>query len=364
MATPQFLSPPFSLRGLLGSPWLRPLNDLAALDDLLAVVDPLWSLTAVRARVVEARVEAPGVRTLVLSPNRWWPGHAAGQHVAVEVEIDGRRRRRTFSLSSAPRRDGLLEITVKRREGGAVSGWWNGAAAIGDLVTLGKPSGDFVLPRELPSRVVMLAAGSGVTPVMAMLRELAARRPHCRVTMLSWARTPGDAIFAQELQRMARDGSWFDYRPHFTASAGRIGDDALTRLAVEAGEAPAYACGPEGFVARVRAAWTRAGRAAHLRVESFGAPLRRASAEGPSPVHARRSARTFAAAPGRTLLEAAEDAGLRPAYGCRAGVCHECRCRKLDGVAVDLRDGRLLAEPGETIQLCVTAAATPLTLDL
>lgn len=248
------------LRGLVRSPWLRPLNDLAAIDDLLALVRPHWSLSTIRARVVEAVRETADVRTLVLSLNRLWPGHRAGQHVTVEVEIAGRRLRRTFSLSSAPRRDGLVCITVKRREGGKVSGWWNDEARVGNVITLSPPAGQFVLPAVVPRRFVMVSAGSGI----------------------------------------ARNGG----------SAAQAGG---------------------GIVQTVEAS---------------------------------RSARTFAAAASQSLLEAAEQAGLRPVYGCRAGICHTCKCRKLSGVVEDLRDGRVSSEPGEMIQLCVTSARSAVTLEL
>jgi ferredoxin-NADP reductase len=361
MATTMF---PSLLRVFFQSPWLRPLNDPAALDDLLSVVDPLWSLSRVRARVVDRKREAPGVTTLVLETNRRWPGHVSGQHVTVEVEVDGRRLRRPFSLSSAPRGDGLVEITVKLREGGAVSRWWNEDAAVGDVLTLGEPSGDFVLPPVLSRRLVMLTAGSGLTPVMAMLRELRGRAARTEVVLVHSARTRGDAIFAEELDDLARSGAWLDYRPRLTATDGRLDDDALDALAREAGDAPAYVCGPVEFALAVHGAWSRAGLAANLRTESFGAPRPRSDAGTSSEVHARRSARTFTAQPGQSLLEAAEAAGLRPSYGCRAGICQECRCRKLDGVVEDIRDGRRLDEPGESIQLCVTVARSAVTLDL
>lgn len=361
MATTMF---PSLLRVFFQSPWLRPLNDRAALDDLLSVVDPLWSLSRIRALVVDRKREVPGVTTLVLETNRRWPGHAAGQHVTVEVEIDGRRLRRPFSLSSAPRGDNRVEITVKRREGGVVSRWWNEDAAVGDVLTLGAPSGDFVLPPVLPPRLVMLTAGSGVTPVMAMLRELRGRMAGTEVVLVHSARKSDEIIFAQELEDMARTGGWLDYRSRLTATDGRLDDAALETLAREADDAPAYVCGPAEFALAVRGAWSRTGLAANLRTESFGAPRPRNDSGAPSGVHARRSARTFTAQPGQSLLEAAEAAGLRPAYGCRAGICQECRCRKLDGVVEDVRDGRLLDEPGESIQLCVTVARSAVTLDL
>src|SRR5688572_23655241 len=86
----------------LRSPWLRPFNDLAAVDDWLGLLNPMWSLTEIRARVVEIRDETPDTKTFVLAPNRRWPGFTAGQHVTVTLELDGVRRQRTFSLSSAP----------------------------------------------------------------------------------------------------------------------------------------------------------------------------------------------------------------------------------------------------------------------
>ena len=355
--------PPF-LRDVLASPWLKPLNDTAAIDDLLQLVDPLWSLSRIRARVVRVKREAPGVTTLALQANRLWPGHAAGQHVAVEVDVEGRRLRRTFSVSSAPQADRIVEITAKQREGGPVSTWWNTRAAVGDVMVLGEPRGGFVLPAPLPRRLVMLAAGSGITPLMAMLRDLAQRRADCDVLLVASARTADDLVFAEELRAMARRGNRLQLHTRFTARDGRLEPDRLAQLAREAGDAPAFACGPDGFVAAVREAWAGQGAGHLLRVESFGAPRTATTSDGPVTVHASRSGRDFVALPGQSLLEAAEAAGLRPAYGCRAGICHECRCRKLEGIAVDLRNGRAMREPGETVQLCIAAARGPLTLDL
>jgi ferredoxin-NADP reductase len=355
---------PSLLQTLLRSPWLRPLNDLGAIDDLLSLLDPLWSLGAIRARVVEVRRETATATTLVLKTNGHWPGHAPGQHVQVEVEIDGRRRRRTFSVSSAPTRDGLVHVTVQKREDGPVSGWWNGRARVGDLLTLSPPSGEFVLPSPLPPRVVMLAAGSGITPLMAMLRSLRGRSPEGHVTLVLSARTPAAMIFRDEIAEMASEGTWLAFRPHDSATDGRLDAEALGDLAREAGDAPVFACGPTGFVEAVRTAWAAVGRAAQVRVESFGPPRRPLPTGKSGTVTVSSTGRTFVASAGQTLLEAAESAGLRPAHGCRAGICHACKCRKLDGVAEDLRDGRLLVEAGETIQLCVTAARGAVTLDL
>lgn len=352
------------LRSFLNSPWLRPLNDLSALEDLVSLVDPLWSLSRVRARVVAARREAPGVRTLTLEPNRLWRGHVAGQHVGVEVEIDGRRLHRVFSLSSPPSIDGLLRITVKEHERGRVSAWWNRRATVGDVLTLTQAAGSFVLPDPLPTKIVMVSGGSGITPLMAMLRELHASRAAVEVLFVHTAHTRKDTIFADELEAIAGQWPLLDLRIHLSAERGRLGDDELAALAAEARGAVTMACGPAGLLERVRMAWREAGIEETLREERFGAPRRETSMSGVHAVETTQSGRLFAAREGRSMLEEAEAAGLAPAHGCRVGICHTCKCRKLSGVVEDLRDGSLHDEDGEIIQLCVTAARSAVTLDL
>lgn len=365
--SPEAPLPRRGLRALLGSTWLRPLNDVAALEDLLSWWAPTWSFTRVKARVVGAKSETARARTLVLAPNRLWPGHVAGQHVLVSAEVRGRRVSRTFSLSSAPRADGLVEITVQRREGGILSPWWNEVAAPGDVVVLGRPAGDFVLPSSLPSRVAMLSAGSGITPLMAMLRSLDGGESGVVVHFEYWAATRAEAIFADELEAMARRSPWLRLSIHATRDEGRPDADAFDRIAATCGDAPVWTCGPVGFRDAVRAAWERAGRPLPHE-ESFGIASRRVLPGLPSgkaePVRAVLSGRDFEAPPGVSLLEAAEAAGLRPVHGCRAGICHTCVCRLVSGTVVDLRDGRVTDEPGRSIQLCVSSAMSPVCIDL
>ena len=135
-------------------------------------VSPTFSLSALRARVVDIVVETPDTKTFVLEPNRHWPGHLAGQFVPVEVEVDGVTMVRCYSISSAPHQKHLA-LTVKRVPSGRVSGALHDRLRVGDVLRLGAPTGDFVLPAQPPKKLLLLSGGSGVTPVMSILRSLA-----------------------------------------------------------------------------------------------------------------------------------------------------------------------------------------------
>jgi ferredoxin-NADP reductase len=357
---------PALLTGFLASPWLRPLNDLEALDDLVGRFDATWSFTRIKARVIAAHRETADVRTLVLRPNRLWPGHVAGQHVLVEAEIGGRRVRRTFTISSPPRADGEVAITVKRRAGGKLSVWWNEGAEPGDVLTLSAPAGDFVLPATIPKRIAMLSAGSGITPVMALVRDLGERAPDTAVLFVHCARSRAEVIFGAELEQWARNEHRFDLRLHLTESAGRLDGAAWSALARTVGDDLTFVCGPAGFIDAATDAWRGAGNGDRLLSERFGPPPAIVAGDGSASqwVRAERSGVSFVAGGGKSLLAEAEAAGLTPAYGCRQGICHTCKCRKRSGSVEDLRTGQVSNQPDEIIQLCVSAARSAVTLDL
>jgi stearoyl-CoA 9-desaturase NADPH oxidoreductase len=190
------------------------------------------------------------------------------------------------------------------------------------------------------------------------------------VVFVHCASTPGEAICADELMALASRREQVDLRLRFTAVSGRLGDADWEALARETGDAPAYVCGPAAFMAAASRAWTarRAwishGLAENLHFERFALEPAETGGAAGGMVVAARSGKTFVAAPGQTLLVAAEAAGLRPKHGCRVGICHTCVCRKVSGATVDVRNGRISDEPGEIIQLCVNVPRTAVTLEL
>jgi ferredoxin-NADP reductase len=313
--------------------------------------------------VVEIREETPDVRSFILRPNRWWPGFVAGQHVTVALEIGGVRHHRSYSLSSIPA-DRFLRLTVKRHPGGRVSNAFHDQVAIGDVLELSPPAGEFVLPPVPPRKLLMLSAGSGITPVMSMLRDLHHRRPDRDVVFVHVCRTPGDGIFAGELRALAASMGGLRVVTHVTAERGRLDADGIAALVPDYAERPTWLCGPASFMERVQARWDAEGLGHRLACERFGGSVARHCAPGvPVQVRATRSNRSFATTGERPLLVEAEAAGLAPRYGCRIGICRTCRCRITSGTVENLRTGELTSEPGRLVQLCISAARSDLELE-
>ena len=340
------------IRRLWRHPLWAPLNDSAAWDRVAQVLDPAWSFTETRARVLRVVDEAPGVRSLWLRPNRRFAGFLPGQHVLLELEIAGARQARCFSLSQAPRADGLLRLTIKAKPGGPVS---TAASALrpGQVVRLGPAQGDF-RPREDRAPLLMLAAGSGITPMMALLQAMAGTQPDRDVVLLQVARTPDDRIFADELQALAPRFPGLRLQFHHSAMQGRPGAAAIAAAVPDWRERETLLCGPDGFMRQVEAMFDAVGQRGRLQSESFG---RRAPPVDPDATQhavAYGEAASFVARAGQTLLDAAEAAGLQPKFGCRRGICRTCQCRKRSGTVTNLLTGRASGPGEEWIQLCIS----------
>lgn len=350
-------------RGFWRQPLWAPLNDPEAWNRLARIVNPAWSFTEPRARVMRVVDEAAGVRSLWLRPNGRFGGFSPGQHVLLQLEIDGARQARCFSLSHAPRADGLLRLTIKRKADGPVS---TAAHALvpGQVVRLGRAQGEFA-PRDPASDLLLLAGGSGITPMMSILQGFAAAGSTRDVVLLHGIRAAADRIFADELQQLATH--WPRLRVHVHASAehGRLDAAAIERYVPDWRRRETLLCGPDGLMCQVEAMYAAAGCSERLQSESFG---RRAAPVDP---HAAAHAVThgnpeqvFTALAGQSLLDAAEAAGLEPRFGCRRGICRTCTCRKLSGTVTNLLTGQLSGPGEELIQLCISSPRSALELAL
>ena len=323
-------------------------------SDYLDLVSPLRAGADLRGRIEAVRPETADAATVVIRPGRGWRGHTAGQYVRIGVDVDGVRLWRAYSLTSAAdRRDGRLTITVKAIPDGKVSNHLVRDAKPGTLVHLDQAAGDFVLPSATPAKVLYLTAGSGITPVMGMLRDTA----FDDVVLVHSAPRPQDVIFRSELHALAADGRLRLTEVH-TDTDGKLDVARLGELVPDWAERETWACGPTGLLDAAEEHWSAHGVQERLHTErfrpsvvvtgeggevTFSATGKKADADGATP-----------------LLDVGEEAGVLMPSGCRMGICFGCVTPLKAGAVRDLRTGEITeAEPGVLIQTCVSAAAGP-----
>ena len=355
-------SRPGRLRRLIG-----PLVTPVVFDYWASRVHPLWRWDRPLARVVEKHPASADAVTLVLQPNRHWQGVQAGQHVLVGAEIDGALVRRSYS-PSATDRAGRVSITVRRIAGGRLSTHLAERTQVGDLLDIGPAFGAMLLP-SASTPCLFLAAGSGITPLMALIRARAAQGMSAPVTLLYWARRREELCFVAELRALAAQHAGFTVRFVLTGEAATADDEADGRIdaaqLAALGPLPthcAYACGPSGFTAA--AATLLDGQVARFMSEAFTPPARDDRTDGSVQVTLAGSGRHLTLPRGVNLLEALEAQGLKPAHGCRMGLCNTCACGKASGRTRDLSTGALHDEPTAALKLCVSSAVSDLVLDL
>jgi ferredoxin-NADP reductase len=284
--------------------------------------------------------------------------------VGVGVEIDGVRQWRTYSLTSPAAGWGRFAITVKAIPNGRVSQQLVHRTSPDALLYLRAAQGEFVLPSPVPPRLLFVTAGSGITPVMGMLRTLAAGGEMPDVVLLHSAPTPAETIFGVELRDLAERYPTLRLYQRHTATAGRLTLDELPALCPDWHERKAWACGPDRMLDDAEHHWRTAGVGDRLHVERFRPPAVVAGAGGANRVRFVTTGREVDADAGTPLLTVGEDAGVVMPSGCRMGICFGCVAPLRYGQVRDLRTGQVHGDEGELIQTCVSAAATPIELDL
>ena len=229
------------------------------------------------ATVIALRDETPTARSLVLRIPQW-PGHDAGQHVDVRLTApDGYRAVRSYSIASVPA-DDQVELTVEQAPDGEVSPYLVRVVAVGDQIEVRGPVGGwFVWRASQPEPVQLVAGGSGVVPLMAMVRRHALAASSTPVRLLYSARGPQSVIYRDELDRLAgRVDITYAYTrvvpPSWPRPAGRVDADLLTAAAFPPAREPTcYVCGPTGFVETVADLFVQGGHdPARIRTERFG----------------------------------------------------------------------------------------------
>lgn len=325
-------------------------------SDYLDLVSPLRAGADLCGRIEAVHSETDDAATVVIRPGRGWRGHIAGQYVRIGVDVDGVRLWRAYSITSpTDRRDGRVTITVKAIPDGKVSNHLVRRAKPGTLIQLDQPTGDFVLPRAKPVKVLYLTAGSGITPVMGMLRDIELDD----VVMVHCAPQPQDVIFRKELHGLVADKKLRLTEVH-TDTDGKLDIARLEELVPDWAERETWACGPAGLLDAAEEHWTEQGVQERLHTERFRPGIVVVAGDGGGEVTFSATGKTIDADGATPLLDIGEEAGVLMPSGCRMGICFGCVTPLKAGAVRDLRTGEITeAEPGVLIQTCVSAAAGP-----
>jgi ferredoxin-NADP reductase len=346
---------------------LSALSSPLLIDDYLELINPLWSTRELRGKIEEIREETPDAATVLIKPGYRWSGHRPGQYLRIGLDIEGVRHWRAYSLTSDPwREDGLISITVKNVDEGKVSPYLVRRGRPGTIVSLGGVEGDFTLPDNLPDKLLFISAGSGITPIMSMLRHLDHAGDMDDVVLLHSARHTDDVIFGDELRELARRHKGFTLHEQLTRDKGRMGPADLDELCPNWREREIYVSGPADMLDAFTEHLEAHGDCDRLHMERFqpkGGLGEGETGEGGTICFLKSD--TKAESDGKTpILVAGEDAGLDLPYGCREGICHTCVGELRSGQVRDLRRGKVYGQEGEMVRTCISAPEGPVEIDL
>ncbi len=330
----------------------------------------MLTVRELRAEVTEVRRSTADSLTLTLRPTRQWRGFQAGQFVQVSVDIDGVRRTRCYSpCCSQHRDDGRIEITIKAQHEGLVSRYLHVHASPGLVLGLSQAGGEFRLPGQRPAKVLLISGGSGITPVLSMLRTLCDEGYAGEIAFLHYGRTAQDVSHREELLALAARHDNVRVVLAYTEQRtgghlhGYFGPEHLAAAAPWHAEAETFLCGPPALMSSVRALYEASGTADRLHTEQFQPAAPVADGQASGAVRFEHSAITVDNS-GATLLEQAEAAGLAPAHGCRMGICFSCTQIKTSGCTRDVRTGETNSDPDTEIQLCISAPVGDVALNI
>ena len=339
--------------------------------DFLDLFAPLRAGAELRGRIEQVRAETKDAATLVIRPGADWAGHVPGQYLRIGIDVDGVRQWRAYSLTHGPRPDRRISITVKAVPDGLVSHHLVHRTHPGTLVHLEQAAGEFVLPPD-GGKFLFVTAGSGITPVIGMLRNLfpstdegvlrPARSATYDIVVVHVAPSHPDSIFIRDLEALDAAGA-IQLVSRYDDVHGVLDIEELPAMVPDLAERRTFACGPPGLLDALQEFHDNKG------LQLFTEQFRTARIEpGDGGTVGFNDGRTVDADGSTPILDAAEAAGVLMPSGCRMGICYGCVLPLREGSVRDLRNGQITtAVPGESgaikVQTCIHAAAGPCHLD-
>jgi len=325
----------------------------------------------ITATLISQKLETSDTKSYFFRADQDLNDFKAGSYINIQFEAEGKLTNRTYTISSSPKLKDTFSITVKSIPGGFASNWLFNNLNNSDSILISQPQGQFVLPFQSPGKILMLSAGSGITPLMSMLRYLSETGNRSDIEFLHYARSKEDTIFLEELNELEsnQDNLSLNIVLENTTKAsntntpkrlsGRISPSHLSRLIPDLSEREIYLCGPQAFMqATTNILETLQFNPAQLHQENFSLELNTAAYAYSAQVSFESSNVSVQSVASKTLLEEAEAQGLSPASACRMGICKTCRCQKISGTTVNIITGKESSTANEYILPCITVAKT------
>ena len=335
-------------------------------DDYLEMINPLWTTKELRGEVERVEAQGSEAASVLIKPGYEWPGHKPGQYVRLGVVIDGVYHWRAYSLTSDPvPEDGLISVTPKKVDSGVVSPYLVEQIQPGEIVRLGEIEGQFTLPDPLPSKMLFISAGSGITPIMSMLRSLDRRDELGDVVHIHSARTRDQVMFLSVLEDISERHEHMRLDVRLTGDRGRLEPSDLDEECPDWREREAFCSGPEEMLDAIVEHWGNNGDPDRLHFERFQPKIGGGAGDGEGgEVCFLKSDKTVECDGGTSILEAGENAGLELAFGCRIGICHTCVGTLKSGKLRDLRSGDISEPTEQEVRICINSAEGNVELEL
>ena len=328
----------------------------------LQKINPLWSVQQALGKIVQKQQSAADTVSLTIQVNRHFKMGQAGQHHPIIIEIKGIRYERTYSLTQLDHQHVLL--TVKKVDQGIVSQWLNDHAKIDDLIEFGVPYGEMLVPKN-SQNLILLAAGSGITPMYSLIKQLATTRQldQQAVHLMYWVKKHEDVAFKQVFDHFSEQFPQFKFEVFYTQE--QLAD---SRLNVEhlnhtenLQDSIVYVCGPSGFVSTAEALFENV---QDFKSEAFSLSPVITDDIGFINVTLTQSNKVVAIPKGQSILVGLEQQNIKPQHGCRMGICNKCACNKAQGATKNLVNGSENSEPNNLLRICVNTAQTDLVIDI
>lgn len=323
-------------------------------DFIAEKINPIWAWKRIKAVVVAQDALSDNFYKIELQPNHNFSKQAfqAGQSILVTVVLGGIRQQRSYSIVEILQ-NGNIVIAVRVQ--GKVS---KHLATLGsrDVIEISQPQGEFILEQnKLP--ILLMASGSGITAIYSLLKQ-ALSEPHSDIQLLYFSR---DAAFHVELEQWAEQYPQLNYQ-HINTQIEKqhLSLDLLQQRVPDFMQRQSYACGAHSMMQRLNEIYQDLEITQQLKQEYFqivvDENIQRQS------VTFQRAQTEFEAH--TDLLQSAEQAGLRPAHGCRMGICNTCSCTKISGSTKNLLTGEIDHAANVQIKLCISQAVSPVVINL